>query len=247
MTIYKLPECTPVASLPEGAVLCLGNFDGVHRGHQQLFECAREIKDAKKASCTCAWTFTSIAKADFSVPFLTDMSAKLAFFAEYGLDYAVFEEFSSVCNMNASEFVSSYLCESLKAAGVICGFNFRFGKGGEGNCDLLSSLAESNGIYCAVVDAVVSDGEVISSTLIREYIASGNISGAAKLLGHPFSIQFPVLHGNELGRTMGIPTINQSFPEGHIIPCMGIYACASGRRGNNTSQPIQGPAGRSLL
>lgn len=225
MTIYKLPECTPVASLPEGAVLCLGNFDGVHRGHQRLFDCAREMKDAKEASAACAWTFTSVAKAGSPVSCLTDICAKLRLFAEYGLDYAVFEDFSDVCDMSAEHFVSSYLCKGLSAAGVICGFNFRFGKGGEGNCDLLSSLAEENGIFCNVIDAVLSDGEVISSTLIREYITSGNISGAAKLLGHPFSIEFPVLHGKELGRTMGIPTINQSFPEGHIIPCMGIYAC----------------------
>lgn len=225
MTIYKLPECTPAASLPEGAVLCLGNFDGVHRGHQRLFDCAREMRDERGASAACAWTFTSVARADSSVPCITDMAAKMALFAEYGLDYAVFEDFSDVCDMSADSFVSSYLCEGLKVAGVVCGFNFRFGKGGEGSSDLLSSLAGANGIYCAVVDAVVSDGEVISSTLIRDHIASGNISEAAKLLGHPFSIQFPVLHGNELGRTMGIPTINQSFPEGHIIPCMGIYAC----------------------
>ncbi len=225
MTIYKLPELTPVSALPEGAVLCLGNFDGVHRGHQQLFDCAREMKDAKGASCTCAWTFTAVARHGDSVPCLTDMSAKLQLFADYGLDFAVFEEFSDVCDMNCSDFVSHYLCEKLGASGVICGFNFKFGKGGEGDSGLLCTLACENGINASVVDAVLSDGEVISSTLIREYIAKGNISGASKLLGHPFSIEFPVLHGNELGRTMGIPTINQSFPEGHIIPCMGIYAC----------------------
>ena len=225
MTIYKLPECIPAASLPEGAVLCLGNFDGVHRGHQRLFDCALEMKDAKGASCACAWTFTSVAKTDSSVPCLTDMSAKLRLFAEYGLDYAVFEEFVSVCDTSAADFISSYLCEGMKIAGVVCGFNFRFGKGGEGDYQLLSALAGELGIHSIVVDAVTSEGEVISSTLIREHIENGNISKAAKLLGHPFSIQFPVLHGNELGRTMGIPTINQSFPEGHIIPCMGIYAC----------------------
>ena len=225
MTVYKLPECTPVSSLPEGAVLCLGNFDGVHRGHQRLFDCARKIKDANEGACTCVWTFTSLARPGFSVPCLTDMSAKLSLFADYGLDYAVFEEFSDVCDMSASDFVSSYLSKDLKAGGVVCGFNFRFGKGGEGDCDLLTQLAGENGISSTVVDAVVSGGEVISSTLIREYIAKGDISGAADFLGHPFFIEFPVIHGKELGRTLGIPTINQAFPEGHIIPCMGIYAC----------------------
>lgn len=225
MTIFKLPELLPVASLPEGAAVCLGNFDGVHLGHQRLFDCAREMKDARAASCTCAWTFTSVAKPDSSASCLTDTAAKLSLFAQYGLDYAVFEEFSDVCDTPAPDFVTRYLCEELKIGGVVCGFNFRFGKGGEGDSQLLSALAGECGIHSAVVDAVLFEGEVISSTLIREYIEKGNISKAAKLLGHPFSIEFPVLHGNELGRTMGIPTINQSFPEGHIIPQLGIYAC----------------------
>lgn len=226
MTVYKLPECITVPSLPEGAAICLGNFDGVHLGHQRLFARSAEMKDSGCCTSSCVWTFTDVAKADSNVPCLTDMSAKLELFSDLGLDYAVFEDFSSVRHLDCREFFSRYLVEKLRAGGVVCGFNFRFGKGGEGDSDLLTSLAEEFGIRSSVVDAVLHNGNVISSSLVREYVTKGNISAAHSLLGHPFSIKFPVVHGNEIGRTIGIPTINQSFPEGHIIPCKGIYACS---------------------
>jgi len=225
LTIYKLPECTPVPSLPEGAILALGNFDGVHLGHQRLFEKASEMKRQGIGKISCAWTFTSLAK-DGDCPCLTDTKTKLSLFALYGLDYAVLENFEDIRCLSCADFVNSCLSEKLKAAGVVCGFNFRFGNGGAGDASLLSSLAEGAGIASCVVDPVTANGQTVSSTLIRERLLLGDAEGALSLLGHPFSISFPVAHGKELGRTIGIPTINQHFPAGHIVPRQGIYACS---------------------
>ncbi|MBQ4067197.1 MAG: riboflavin biosynthesis protein RibF [Clostridia bacterium] len=225
MTIYKLPECTPVSALPAGAAVALGNFDGVHRGHQRLFDAARGLADEGKCSCSCAWTFTSPAKIS-PILCLTDMNAKLRLFAQYGLDYAVFEDFELVKNMPCREFVAEYLVEVLGAGYTVCGFNFRFGKGGAGDSALLSATMAELGKGCHVVPAVIHEGLVVSSTEVRKRVECGDMSGAADLLGHPFSIKFPVIHGQKLGRTIGIPTINQSFPEGHIVPRQGIYACS---------------------
>ncbi|MBR6676018.1 MAG: bifunctional riboflavin kinase/FAD synthetase [Clostridia bacterium] len=225
MIIYKLPDCTIVPSLPEGAVLALGNFDGVHRGHQCLFETAREMCGPDAGTACCVWTFDSLAKAEDGAACLTDMNAKLALFSEYGLDYAVFESFDEIRHLSCADFVSRILSEGHKAGGVVCGFNFRFGNGGEGDADLLCALCDEKGISHRVVPPVAVGDIVVSSTKIRELIQGGDMEGAYELLGHPYSISFPVVHGNEIGRKMGIPTINQSFAEGHCIPGQGIYAC----------------------
>lgn len=222
MIIYKLPEMTPVPVLPEGCALALGNFDGVHRGHQRLFSCAREQKCPGGAA---AWSFTALAKPDIPVPYITDTAAKLELFAAYGLDYAVLEDFAAVRDMSARDFAGKYLAEGLRAGCVVCGFNFRFGKGGAGDAALLSSILTEKNVRVCVTPPVTYKNHIVSSSLIRETVLDGDMETAAALLGHPFSICFPVVYGNQLGRTIGIPTINQDFPSGHIIPKRGIYAC----------------------
>ncbi len=225
MIVYKLPEKAVVDCLPVGAAVCLGNFDGVHRGHQKLFETAIEMAAEGSCSCSAVWCFSTLAKPLSPAPFITDMAAKLELFCKYGLEYAVFEDFLAVCNIPCHIFASQYLLETLKVGGVVCGFNFRFGKGGVGDSTLLSSLLSEVNIPCKVLSAVIRRGLVISSTEIRKRVENGDMDGAYDLMGHPFAISFPVVHGNRIGRTIGIPTINQSFPDGHIIPKRGIYAC----------------------
>ncbi len=222
MIIYKLPECSVIERLPEGCAIALGNFDGVHRGHQKLFELAGE-KGHKKA----AWTFTTLAKPGLVVPYLTNMKAKMELFKEYGLDYAIFEDFESVRGFEYDYFAKKYLVESFSPARVVCGFNFRFGRGGVGDADTLKALLSEIGVDVDIMQPVFRHSKTVSSSAIRVAVMLGDMDGAFDLLGHPFSINFPVCHGKELGRKLGIPTINQNFPDAHIIPRHGIYACTA--------------------
>jgi len=108
---------------------------------------------------------------------------------------------------------------------AVCGFNFRFGSGGKGDAETLSRLLSQSGASTAVVPPVVCEnGSLVSSSIIRTLIENGETEEAAVLLGRPFSINFPIVHGKHLGRTIGLPTANQTFPEGHIIPRCGIYS-----------------------
>ena len=233
MTVYKLPEMTAEALPDRPFSIALGNFDGVHLGHIRLLQSARAGAAAHPGTLSAAWTFTTLAKENNAVPALTTPEEKLSRFAEAGLEYAIFEDFSAVRGMSAEDFTRDYLVKRLRAAEVVCGFNFRFGRGGLGDADFLRAVLSDCGVPLTVIDPVTAGDTVISSTRIRAAVADGDMESAALLLGRPFSICFPVLYGNQLGRTIGLPTINQDFPAGHIIPRRGIYACictVEGRR-----------------
>lgn len=225
MTIYRLLEMIP-APLPDCPIaLALGNFDGVHTGHRRLLYAAREAAENIPGCLAGAWTFTTLAKAPADVPALTTTEEKLRQFAEAGLDFAILEEFSDVRNIPPEEFAENYLAEKLGCAAVVCGFNFRFGRGGAGDCDTLRAILSGKNIPLTVVEPVLHEDAVVSSTRIRAAVANGDMETAAALLGRPFSVCFPVLHGKQLGRKIRLPTINQDFPAGHIVPRHGIYAC----------------------
>lgn len=222
MIIYKLPECRVIEKLPEGCALALGNFDGVHKGHQKLFELA-----GKKGHKKTVWTFTTLAKPGLTVPYLTDMKTKIALFKQYGIDYAVFEDFEDIRNIEYTDFAKKYLVDKFSPARVVCGFNFRFGHGGKGNAAKLQRLLSEINIDVDVLQPVLCHSKTVSSSSVRDAIILGDMEEAAELLGHPFSVSFPVVSGKKLGRKMGFPTINQNFPEGHIIPRYGVYACTA--------------------
>lgn len=225
MTIYRLPERIPM-SLPDTPIaLALGNFDGVHTGHRRLLAAARAAAETIPGCLAGAWTFTTLAKEVADVPALTTAEEKLRQFANAGLDFAILEEFSAVRDLSPEEFARTYLTDKLGCAAVVCGFNFRFGRGGAGDCRTLRAILSEGDIPLTVVDPVMHGDLVVSSTCIRAAVEAGDMDRAAALLGRPFSVCFPVRHGKQLGRTIGLPTINQDFPVGHIVPRHGIYAC----------------------
>ena len=213
--------------MKERTIYALGFFDGVHKGHQALLrEC---VALAEKAGCIpCAVTFdthpqtlvTGTAPQLINTPH--DRRLLLDQFGMEGVQTLHFDE--STRNMPWQDFFR-YLTEDLHAAGLVCGNDFRFGRKGEGNADLLRSACAEKGIPCVVVPEQAIDGIRISSTHIRGLLESGDMENAVKFLGHPHILSGTVVSGRKLGRTMGIPTANLVIPEGVVTPKFGVYAC----------------------
>lgn len=214
--------------LPVGARLscALGNFDGVHTGHRELL-----LKAAKKeygAGASAVWTFRlhpQLYLGKHAVKIITSMEQKLEYFKETGIEYAILEDFSRISSLSPEEFAKNLLIGELGVVHAVCGFNFSFGKKAEGNCAMLKEYFESEERHVSIIPPLKIDGDIVSSSLIRAKIEGGRVADAEKLLGHPFSIFLPVTEGRKLGRKIGIPTINQVFPENYVIPRFGVYAC----------------------
>jgi riboflavin kinase/FMN adenylyltransferase len=226
MTVIDL-KTGKETSLPAGAKIscALGNFDGVHLGHRQLL-----LKAAKKEHGTDAsavWTFRvhpRICMGSSSVKILTSVEQKLEYFKDAGIEYAILEDFFEVADISAEDFAKKLLINKLGVEHAVCGFNFSFGKKASGNAEMLIRYFEEENRKVSVIPPYEKDGVTVSSSLIRKTIEGGDVENAEKLLGHPFSICIPVTQGRRLGRTIGVPTINQVFSENQVIPRFGVYA-----------------------
>ena len=213
------PACAPT-------VIALGCFDGIHPGHRAVLQTA--LAGAAAYSCIpSVFTFgtrevmlppTKQAKELMSTPM------KLRILSEMGFQHITIAPFEQFRNFSPEAFVTHVLFETLRAKMVCCGFNYRFGKNGVGNADMLRTLGEKLGIVVKISPPVEWEGAPISSTRIRAAIQAGDMLSARQLLGQPFSIDFPVVHGRKLGRTIGTPTINQEFPDSFLLPRFGVYA-----------------------
>lgn len=208
--------------------LAIGNFDGVHIGHAALILRAAELAREFGAK-SGAWCFDSppsdILLGRGAVPQLLTLEEKLDIFASLGLDFAVLGDFAELKEYSPGRFAREILYEECRARAVVCGFNFRFGANGAGDADTLCGLFASRGCRAEIIPAVKLDGEVVSSSIIRSMLGRGETERAAAMLGRPYFIKAKVVHGKGLGRKFGIPTINQIFPSGSVIPENGVYAC----------------------
>ena len=156
--------------------------------------------------------------------FLTSNEEKNEIFAENGLDYAIYEDFDTVRDYTPEQFVEIILTQKLDCRLAVFGFNFRFGRNRTGTPEILSQLFRKSGRTVIVAEAVKTDTGIISSTSIRDAIEKGEIEKANEMLGRTYSINLPVVYGKQLGRTIGIPTINQTIPSDKVKPKNGIYA-----------------------
>lgn len=209
-------------------VLALGCFDGVHIGHADILRQTVAIA-RQKGIKSAVWTFddklTGVLSRVKNAPCITTTEEKLAQIRSLGIDYAMLVDFAQVRSLSPEVFVRDVLCRDCACVYAVCGFNFRFGAEAKGDGEDLVRLMRENGGDGIIVPPIMYGTKVVSSTLVRECISKGDMESAARLLGRGFSIDFPVVKGNQLGRKIGIPTINQDFPSDHIIPKNGIYAC----------------------
>ncbi len=203
--------------------LALGNFDGIHLGHAELI--AQTVEYARKNGlCSGVWSFDgySAKKRDKNIITPEQRSRVIS---SLGAEYLFLNDFGTVCEYTCEDFVKRVLIDKCGAVTVFCGYNFRFGKNASGDAEMLKTLMEKYGREAVILPEVKYCDSTVSSSLIRGMIESGDMEKCRVFLGRPFFIDFKVVHGKQLGRTIGSPTINQNFPTDHVIPMYGVYAC----------------------
>ena len=201
-------------------IVILGNFDGVHKGHQIILK--KSVNKAKEENLkSIVYTFNEYPKNKQTK--ITTCSEKAYLLNENGIDYLYLEQFEKVRNYTPKEFVEKVLVDTLNAKEVYCGFNFTFGKEKSGDVSILEKLLKEKNIKLNVQEPVRDENkEIISSTRVRNYIKEGNIEKVRELLGHNFIILGEVVYGKQLGRVLGFPTANLRF-ENKIYPEFGVY------------------------
>ena len=210
--------------------VALGNFDGLHIGHMILIDKIKEYANSDPENrASCVWTFSehslNVLNSDYSVPYITAKDEKIEILNQKNIDYLIFQDFNFVRYFSPEEFIERVIAGYLNAELVVCGYNYGFGRNREKNAEFLrESLAKKN-IETVIIPPVICEGHAVSSSFVRTLIKIGDMQRVRNFLGRPFSIKFPVVYGKQIGRKIGIPTINQLFPAGHIIPACGIYAC----------------------
>lgn len=210
--------------IEEPTALSLGKFDGVHRGHEELI--VRLMRYKHQGLKTAVFTFDIPPKKlteNHNYRLLTTNQEKQAIFEERGVDYLLQCPFTpEVMHMEPEDFVA-WLVRNLHVKSIVVGSDFHFGHNRRGDHALLGLLAEKYGYELTVVDKLQYHGRDISSTYVREEILKGNMEEASELLGYSFFVQSEVIHGRQLGRTLGIPTINMELPAEKLLPPKGVY------------------------
>lgn len=210
----------------EKRVFALGFFDGVHLGHQALLTQCCAL--AKKLDCeTAAITFDAHPKSLFSSSapaLISSVQDRQMLLHQYGVVHIFcFPVSKEVMSTSWREFLKKLVDHG--AVGFVCGDDFHFGHRGEGNALKLQEFCKNHQLPCVIVPEQTLKGKRVSSTLIRGLIQDGEMESATKFLGHPHLLTGQVLHGQQLGRKLGVPTANLVIPDGVAVPKLGVYVC----------------------
>jgi len=205
--------------IADNCAVALGMFDGVHLGHREVI--SSTVAFANKFGLTpSVFTFKTLPKTgECIMPY----SLKTDIMREIGVREIYAPDFADVKDLSAEDFVAEVLIKQMRAAVIICGWNFRFSKNAGADAETLKSICEPKGVKVGVIPPVTADGVTVSSTAIRAAIKDGDIINANKMLGAELLYRLPVIHGRHIGSSIGIPTINQRFPDNCVTPKFGVY------------------------
>jgi len=210
-----------------GTVVTIGNFDGVHLGHQKILH---QVFDRARAAGLAATVLTfyphpsRVLRPADAPCLLATLPQRLAAFEAAGMHAALVLRFDAeLAKVTAEDFVRLYLVETLRARAVMVGDNFRFGNRGAGDVKLLETLGQQGGHKVHVVPPVVVDGVVVSSSAIRQALGEGRVDAAAKMMGRPFALAGQIQPGTGQGRKLIVPTLNLAT-EQECLPKNGVYA-----------------------
>lgn len=209
-------------------VVTIGNFDGVHLGHQHVLRRARETAVEIDVPTVVVVTFDphpiAVLRPEHAPPVLTSIQTRARLLEEAGADAVLVVPFDrEVANWTPAEFVDRILVEALRARAVVVGANFRFGHKAAGDVALLRDAGKERDFE---VEGIALDGgpQVWSSTYVRQCLATGDVAGAAEALGRPFTVRGVVVRGDQRGAALGFPTANVPTPALEAAPADGVYA-----------------------
>lgn len=224
--VFHDPSEVPTGFGP--SVVAIGKFDGVHSGHRAVVARARieaEGTGARVVAVTFDRNPLSFLRPDLCPQPLSSLDQKIDLLAGEGVDAVLVLAFDAdLAAVPARAFVERFLVEALGATTVMVGDDFRFGRGGEGDPDLLRELGRELGFSVDVVGDVQGAGRRVSSTWVRSLLEAGDVEGAGRLLGRPHTMRGEVVHGLKRGRELGFPTANLSADAEGFIPADGVYA-----------------------
>lgn len=212
----------------KNTAIAVGNFDGVHKGHQELIR--RMVGRAEESGLIpTVFTFTNhprnVVAGKQVVKNILYWDEKMAIFKDLGVEYLISLDFTpEIQHIDPVHFVENILIEKLKMKEVFCGFNYHFGHKGKGNLELLKQMGERMGFSVQAMEPYEIDGQLVSSTLIREIIAEGDMEKCNRFLGKNYAMGGTVVVGNRLGRSLGFPTSNIAIDEAMVSPPDGVYA-----------------------
>ncbi|MCE9788940.1 bifunctional riboflavin kinase/FAD synthetase [Shewanella chilikensis] len=210
-----------------GCVLTIGNFDGVHRGHAEVI--ANLVKKARHFGLPATlMTFEpqpqELFRGQDAPARLSLLRDKVRLLTELGIDRLVCVNFNQkFAQMPAKEFVEELLVRKLGVKYLVVGDDFCFGRARQGNFELLRSAGEQHGFAVVSTQSFLVGDHRVSSTMVREALAKGNLDQARRLLGHPYTLSGKVAHGKKLGRTLGFPTANIAMKR-KVVPVRGVFA-----------------------
>ena len=207
-------------------VVTIGNFDGCHLGHQEIFKRVRKHAAALGGS-SVVYTFNPHPASvihDNEPNTIYTLNEKIEAIDSLGMDFMVVVPFTrAFADTHPERFIDEILVSGIKAKGIVVGYDFVFGRRAMGNIPFLKKKGEELGFFVESMPAVIKDGMVVSSTLIRTMIRSGDVGVAARLLSKPYRLPGSVVHGMARGRLLGFPTANIR-PDKSLIPSYGVYA-----------------------
>lgn len=230
--LARYPQSIP-EQFKRGAVT-IGNFDGVHRGHERLLAELKAVADGRPTVVVSFYPHPiRVLRRDAGLRYISSVREKAESFGALGINLLYFIHFTkTISEMSADEFIREVLVKALDTKDLVVGEDVAIGKGREGNLAFLRRELPNLGISLHVVPALAVEGVKAGSRKIREYIEGGDVKGASEIIGAPFTISARVGHGDKRGSAIGFPTANIAVGA-RLIPKRGVYACRVEVDGNN--------------